>query len=602
MLIKTLNQFRQFAQDFNWECFCLDTETTSLDWFELDIESIQLYDGQKACFIDLVNNSERDKILKDFYYEIKRVKTIIGHYLTFDFEVLAKFIGLDKINEVMCRVNIIDTQVASHLIDERESSKLKGDGSCCERFLNRKAVEYDEVKDLPRDSQEFIDYGIADVVNTWDLWQVQEPIIKEQGLVQVFRIDCNFIPVKIEMELTGVLIDQDLLKRMEYDLDTMKCDLEEQILNVLGKNPLNQSYFFETPIEELGLNSPKKMIQLIKEKIGIELTNTSNEILVKYQDKHPFFKLLRKYRAAQTLLSRYATPYWGLIQPDGRIHTKFHTLVSGREQATKPNLENQAKENDLIPEINIRELFIASPGRKYLRIDYSGQELRLAAHNCNDQNMIKAFENDWDVHLYVANQILNLEIWNDYLCEKHPKYKEVKEYFDTERTKFKSVNFGIIYGKHHTTFAKEWNVPFWEAYNTLDGFFQMFPDIKKGIDNCKEFMDKHGYAVTGLGRRRRFTPPLKQFDYRAGFNHTCQGFGADIGKKAARDIWSWKLINAPYVKLVLWVHDEMIFEIDEDKVEAVKESICNMMCNTVKLRCPLKVDAKIRNSYGDKGD
>jgi len=598
-MIRTLEQYQIFAESFNWNIFSFDTETDDLDYFKLNIEGISLYDGKHACYIDLWENPEKEDILSELWLQFSSAGILIGHNLVFDLEVLIKVWGKWNIYYIMNRVKLIDTYLAAYLIDERETCALKGTGGCCERFLNREALTYQDAKKYARNSPQFAKYATDDAVNTWDLWKAENPLLKEQGLEKVFDIECKFIPAHIELELSGILLDQELLKRLETDLDLMKCELEEQIVNCLGDSPLKQKYMFGTPVEALKLNSPKALPKLVKNCFGIELKSANKEAIKEHIGEHPFFELYLKYKAVAKLLSTYITPYLGLIKPDKRIHCEYHIIRSGRIIASHPNLDNQAKENELVPEVNIRKLFIVPKGKKFLKLDVSGQELRIAANNANEETMIRAFNQDFDVHMFVTNRRMNLGIPEDNLCENHPEYKEIKERYLAERTKFKSVNFGTIYGKTAGTFAREWKVPFWEAKKYLDGFFQLFPKIKDSINRNKAFLNKHLYSVTYLGRRRRYNKPLKKKDYRSSYNHTCQGGGADMMKKAVGEVWRYLQTLDFEARIVLWVHDEIIIEAPEDKIESLIQPVTNIINNTLKLKVKFKTNYKICTSYGD---
>lgn len=599
MIIKTLEQYRQFALAFNFNIFAFDTETDSLSYFDLDIEGISMYDGKHACYIDFIDNPDRESILDELWMQFSSAEGLIGHNLVFDLKVLVKIYGQQSVYNLLNRVQLIDTYLGAYLIDERESHKLKGPGSCCERYLQREAQTYQEAKNFDHSSPEFAKYATDDAVNTWDVWKAEVPILKEQNLTKVFDIECKFIPVILEMELTGVLVDQSLLRRLESDLDIMKLEIEDEIIKCLGLNPTKQGYMFGTPVEALKLNSPKQMPKFIKERFGIDLKNADKNAIKPYIGTHPFFELFLKYKAVVKLLSTYLTPYWDLIRPDSRIHPEFVIIRSGRIAAHKPSLLNQAKENELVPEVNIRKLFVAPKGKKFLKIDYSQQELRIVAHNANDETMIRAFENDWDVHLFAANMLTNLNIPDEYLCENHPKFKEIKGQYDKERTKFKTMNFGLIYGKTPAGFMYDWDCTFQEAFNTVNRFFRFFPSIKYAIHKWGEFVKENLYTVTWMGRRRRFNEPLTKHDIRAGFNQTVQGCGADMMKKAAGEIWRYLQTLDYEARIVLIIHDEVIIEAPEDKIESLIEPVSKIMTSTMKLRVPIKVDAKIVTSYGD---
>jgi DNA polymerase-1 len=389
------------------------------------------------------------------------------------------------------------------------------------------------------------------------------------------------------------------LKELETNLDTMKLELIGELEKIAGPGlKLQQGLFGNSDIERK-LNSPKEMVSFITHHLGIPVVNTSAETIAEHLDKHPFFPLFAKYKVVHTLLSNFVSPYWDWIKPDGRVHPHFRIQRSGRIAAIEPHLSNQAKENEKLPDVNIRSLLTAGEGNSLLRIDYSGQEMRIDAHLTGDESMIRAFRDDIDVHLFVANRVNKLGIPEEYLVETHPKYKEIREKYAAERTKFKAINFGLIYGKTVAGFAREWKVEYMEAAKVVGDFFQEFPKIREAMDYWKKFQARTGYTVNCVGRRRRYNRPMDDGSYRSGFNHLHQSLGADMMKKAAGECWRYIHQKNLPIDIVLTIHDELMFEGPETLLRREEPNFCQIMTSTMKLNVPIKVESKIVKTYGD---
>jgi len=367
VIIKTLKQLQTFSSGFNWKEFAMDFETTGLDYFELDVLGFSLYDGKNSAYIDLWENCEMIRIFAEFLPKLKVTKTIIGQNFVFDLKVFAKVWGQSNTNLILKHTKIVDTMLASYLIDERTPYNLK---YLVETHLKRKHITFPEVQHFGYNSIEFTSAMETHAKNTWDLWQVFKPILKEQQLEQVFEIECNFIPVQVEMELTGVDLDTELLKQQETFLDLLKCQLEEEMTESLGYDNIHQERFWEKPenINPVDYGSSAQVAKMIEKRLKIKLTvetdkggrkSVKDEVVKSLLEKHPFFPLYQKYKAVTKLLNTYCSKYWDLIKPDGRIHPEYHIRRSGRAYISKPNLGNQAKENDQVPEVNVRNLFIS---------------------------------------------------------------------------------------------------------------------------------------------------------------------------------------------------------------------------------------------------
>lgn len=267
---------------------------------------------------------------------------------------------------------------------------------------------------------------------------------------------------------------------------------------------------------------------------------------------------------------------------------------------SSPNLQNQPKETDEVAGVDARSIWKPFPGKKFLRADYSQFQLRIAAHNANDANMLKAFSEGYDVHMLVANKGKNLGISAADLKETSPKFKEIKKTYEAVRTQFKAANFGLLFERSANNLAKDWKSTKEEAQAVIDSVFAMFPFLKAHKNKWHEFIRNKGYSMTMFGRRRRFHRPVTESDLRAGWVSSIQGSEADIIKIAMRQVWEYLHRHKLASRLIWQIHDEIIIEGEEEELKDIKSDIEHIMCYAVPLRCPVSVDSNIVSSYSEK--
>jgi len=239
--------------------------------------------------------------------------------------------------------------------------------------------------------------------------------------------------------------------------------------------------------------------------------------------------------------------------------------------------------NKLVPEINIRKLFIPRPGNGFIKCDYDQQELRILAHITQDRNLIAAFRQGKDVHLDTANKVFNLDIPEQALIKTSDLYKQYRKKFERERIDIKPTNFGIAYGKH-TEYNQQW--------------FRTYPQVAESIKKVKKFVQEKGYSVTWAGRRRYYKT-FRATDLRSGFNMVIQGTGADMAKKAAGELWRHLQDVCPEARFLLLPYDEFLLETPKECLQDLLKSVKEYMENTMKLNVPLVAEPKIVKSYGD---
>jgi len=397
------------------------------------------------------------------------------------------------------------------------------------------------------------------------------------------------------MEKNGIKVNLERFQRLSKNLEVRLQDLEERIYDFAGN--------------KFNINSPQQLSEILFEKLKIETKgikktpggaiSTSILGLEKIKQKHKIIKLILEYREFFKLKSGFVDALPKMIGKDGRIHPKFNQLgtVTGRFSCSEPNLQNIPTKGELGKEI--RMAFVAEKGFKLLSFDYSQMELRIAASISRDKKMIKFFQEGKDIHRMTASQIFNVS--EDKVTEEM-------------RGLAKTLNFGVLYGMSAYGFSEAAKVPYGEAESFIEEYMHDFQGIAQYVEDSIEKAKKLGYVETLWGRKR-FLPEINSLDKnlknaaeRMAINHPCQGTAADIIKMAMVEInakcnpapeqvrYGARMQNA---KLLLQIHDELLFEVKEEKIDEVVLKIKEIMENVVKLEAPLRVEVKMGDNWGE---
>lgn len=600
-----------YTNTFDFTIVSFDTETSSLDYITLDLEGFSFCNGEKAFYVDLINNSERHKIITHLNTLFKKVKILVGHNLVFDLKVLRKC----GINLASNAINLFDTMVADHLLDEnKQSHSLK---YLAQHILNQDVTAWKDIKD--RQSKEFHNYALNDVIWTWKLMLLQRPQLKAEELINLFtKIEMPFQWVLVDLETNGFKVDLEEVKKTTKQLNEEINKLKLEMLSLAGASYEIQTGLDgkEEIISDLNLNSSQQLSELLFEKLQlpiVEITpsgkpSVGRKTIEKLKDKHPFVLLLSKYKIAMKLLTSFFLPLPELVDEDGRVRPNFRDIgtVTGRLSCNNPNLQQLPKVNKEFP-IDTRKCFIAPKGKKLLACDYSGQELRVLAELSQEPVMIDIFNKGKDMHLSTANDFFNLNIPDECLYETNSKYEEYKERFKNERFKAKTINFGMAYGKGAYGFSKDFGITEEEAQEILDKYFATLPKVREAMDKCHNQVKSQGYVTSMTGRRRRFTPIKSPYgEYypnsalRQAFNFLIQGYSADMMRMAmikvkeiAKQNPKWKL------KTVATVHDEAVYEVAEDFIVEASKAIREAFESITQFRIPIIAEIAVGNNYGE---
>ncbi len=413
-------------------------------------------------------------------------------------------------------------------------------------------------------------------------------------------IDLDLAVQKVleKMSQNGVLIDQSFLEKLGKDLKEKLVDLEKNIFHYVG--------------HEFNLNSPKQLSEVLFDELNLPVVrktktgrSTDEETLTELSAAHPAIPLLLQYRQLFKLVSTYIDALPKTIGEDGRIHSTFNVegAATGRLSSTNPNLQNIPIRGEMGAEL--RKAFIAPEGKVLLGADYSQIELRIMAHLSGDENLIKTFQQDLDIHAATAAKIFNIPI---------------EEVTKQQRSVGKTMNFATLYGQGPRALSKQLQIDFNTAKQYIAEYFEQFPKVKEWMAQTLEFGFKHGYVETIWGRRR-YMPELQSANQmlrsageRAAINHPVQGTSADMIKKAMVEIEKWlessdknqgensrllTLATSHSCRLILQIHDELLFECDPKQVEEAARMICAKMENALKLDVPVKVDVKSGLNWGE---
>ena len=430
-----------------------------------------------------------------------------------------------------------------------------------------------------------MEYAVEDADVTFQLKNVFEPRIKGEGLEHLSRdIEMPLISVLADMERIGVKLDEEDLKAITINLREDIISLEKEIYTLAGT--------------EFNISSPKQLGDILfirlklDDKARVTKTRqfiTNEEILQRLTSKHPIVDKVLEYRGLKKLLSTYVETLPLLIdKKTGRIHTSYNQAVAatGRLSSNNPNLQNIPVKDERGREI--RKAFVPEKGHIFLSADYSQIELRLMAHLSKDKSMIADFLSGNDIHAATASKIFGVEIEN--------VTREM-------RSRAKTANFGIIYGISSFGLSERLTIGRKEAKELIDGYFNSYPKVKIYMDESIMKARDLGYVTTMLGRKR-YLPDIHSRNQvvrgnaeRNAINAPIQGSAADIIKIAMINIHN-RLSSEKFAsKMILQVHDELIFEVEISELDRLKEMVIYEMSNAVTLDVPLKVDWGTGNNW-----
>lgn len=581
-LIKDEEALKELAKDLaKAESLCFDTETTDTDANIAELVGIALCTEKgKACYIAVDETGAHGvnvEAIKAALGEIFASNTLkIAHNYKYDYSMLKRY-GFEINGPVF------DTMIAGYLIDSNQ--KLSMD-ELSKAYLNYQPISISSLigsgrnqksmRDVP--VEQVVPYACEDADITFQLFTILKDKLSNDQLDAIADgLEFPLIPVLAEMELAGISLDTEMLAHLSKELTE----------DILAK----ESLIHELAGEAFNINSPAQLSTILFEKMKLPAGkktksgnySTDEQVMSDLAVTYEFPAHVLDYRSLAKLKSTYVDALPKLINPlTGRVHTSFnqHVTATGRLSSSGPNLQNIPIRTERGREI--RKAFIAKEGCMLVAADYSQIELRVIASISGDEAMIQAFQNDEDIHARTAREIFGLESMDEVDREMRRKAKE--------------VNFGIPYGVSAFGLAQRLGISRTEAKAIIDAYFSRFPGIKTYINDMVQFAGEHGFVKTLSGRRRYIpdirssNPSVRGFAERTAINMPIQGTAADLIKLAMIKLHHELIHQKLQTRMVLQVHDELLFEVPESEKEMVIPIIKNTMEQAMELNVPLKVE------------
>ncbi|MNG84017.1 DNA polymerase I [compost metagenome] len=578
------------------EVFAFDTETDGLDTLTANLIglSFAIAPGEAAYlpvahdYLDAPTQLDRAHVLATLKPLLEDEKALkVGQNLKFDMSLLARY-------DITLRGIAFDTMLESYVLDS-VGGRHDMD-SLSDRYLGHKTVTFEEIAGKGKKQLTFnqialeqaAPYAAEDADVTLQLHLAMWPQLKESAeLLTVFnQIEMPLLPVLSHIERTGVLIDQSILATHSIELTKRLAELEIQA-HELAEEPFNLA---STKQLQAILYEKQKLPILKKTPGGAPSTN--EEVLAELALDYPLPKVILEYRGLAKLKTTYTDKLPLMINPvSGRVHTSYHQAVTatGRLSSSDPNLQNIPVRND--EGRRIRQAFIAPEGYRIVAADYSQIELRIMAHLSQDEGLLKAFAAGEDIHRATAAEVFGL-----------PLDKVTNE----QRRSAKAINFGLIYGMSAFGLARQLGIPRGEAQRYMDLYFERYPGVLEYMERTRQQAASQGYVST-LDGRRLYLPDVSSSNgmrrkaaERAAINAPMQGTAADIIKRAMIEVDAWlQAQEKPLVRMIMQVHDELVFEVHESVLEESNQRIRELMENSMALAVPLKVDVGVGANWDE---
>ena len=575
--------------------FAFDTETTSLNYMQAEIVGLSFaIEPGEAAYVPLAHLNpglegqlDRDQILDQMkpLLESSAVKKV-GQHLKYDANVLAN-------HGITLRGIAHDTMLQSYIIDAVGSRHDMG--SLALKYLGQRVISFEEVagKGVKQVSFDHVDikqaaaYAAEDADVTLRLHETLLPKLEaEPSLNEVYqRLELPLVPVLSKIERNGAFVGVDKLRAQSHEIAIRLAELESQACDLAG--------------QPCSMASPKQLGEILFEKLELPVIkktpkgapSTAEDVLAELANDYELPAVLIEHRGLAKLKSTYTDKLPEMVDSrTGRVHTSYHQAVTatGRLSSSDPNLQNipiRTQEGR-----RIRQAFIAPEGRKIVAADYSQIELRIMAHLSSDAGLLHAFANELDVHSATAAEVFDVSL---------------EGVTTDQRRKAKAINFGLIYGMSAFGLAKQIGVARGEAQEYIDRYFARYPGVADYMDATRAIAHEQGYVETLLGRRL-YLPEInarnKQRQLaaeRTAINAPMQGTAADIIKLAMIDVDAWLTDTGLDAKMIMQVHDELVFEVADDACETLCDNVTQRMANVIELQVPLLTDVGVGDNWDE---
>ena len=575
--------------------FAIDTETTSIDYMRAELVGISLcLQAGEACYIPLAHRYEAAPLQLDKAAVLAALKPVledpaigkIGQNIKYDAHILIS-------EGIRMRGLADDTMLESYVLNSTASRHNMD--ALAKFYLGRDTIHYEDIAGKGAKQKTFdlieieaaSDYAAEDADITMQLHEVLGAQLREdEKLNSVYRdIEMPLVDVLLDVERNGVLIDCDMLRSQGKEIDQKLGKIELEIYQLAG--------------EVFNLSSPKQIQAILFEKLELPVLrktpkgqpSTAEDVLEELGRDYEIPALLIEHRSLNKLMSTYIDKLPQEIDPNtGRVHTSYQQAVAstGRLSSTSPNLQNipiRTAEGR-----RIREAFVAPPNHQILALDYSQIELRIMAHLSADESLLNAFARGLDVHRATAAEVFGAEL---------------ELVSPEQRRAAKAINFGLIYGMSAFGLGKQLNIGRNEAQQYVDTYFERYPGVKRYMEETKQRARDQGYVETVFGRRL-YLPDInarnanvRQYAERTAINAPMQGSAADIIKRAMIRVQGWLLEQRPECKMIMQVHDELVFEVAQSQVDQCRDAIAGLMTSAASLDVGLEVDAGIGLNWNE---
>ena len=554
------------------------------------------YDGHSVVYADIDNENYYDATLYGFALS----KENKNEYITLEdarkdpaflqylatkndkavYDAKNFYHACHKNNLIAADVNF-DIMLAAFLVDQTISDYEK----LAEKYHFDQSIHKEDIygkKGKPKliDFAQQSKYAMLQAENLYSIVALLDETLQEMEMKDLFdTIEMPLTRVLYAMEKEGVYCDKAVLQKIADETEAKINALSLQIYEIAGM--------------EFNINSPKQLASVLYDELGLKAgkkRSTAADVLEKLVHVHPIIPLLLEHRKYQKIYSTYAIGLAKHILADGKIHTLFNQIQTqtGRLSSSEPNLQNISVRNE--EGKGIRKAFVASEGHVLLSADYSQIELRMLAHMADEEQMIDAFNHDIDIHTKTAMQIFDVS------------HDEVDA---NMRRSAKTVNFGIVYGQSDFGLSEQLGISRKEAHTFIEKYFASYPKIKTFMDATIAYCEEHGYVKTLYNRRRYIKEiadknyMMREFGKRAAMNAPIQGSAADLIKMAMIHIYQKMQEEKVKSRMILQIHDELIFDVCEDEIDKMTQIVEEGMQNVMKLKVPLIAQANIGKSWYD---
>ena len=571
----------------------MDTETTSIDYMQAELVGFSFAVGPgRAAYLPVAHDYPGAPEQLSLQHALQALAPVlanpdiakVGQNLKYDMSVLARYGVAVKgtLHDTMLQSYVLNSVATRHNMDA-----LAG------FYLDRKTIHFEDVAGKGAKQLTFnqvpletaADYAAEDADVTLQLHHCLYPQLQaEPSLLSVYdNIDMPLVPILSEVERQGTLVDGRMLKQHGAELADRLNELTQEVWSLAGEN--------------FNLDSPKQLQTILYEKMGLPVLkktpggqpSTAEPVLADLAQDYELPQMILTYRSLAKLKSTYADKLPLDIHAEtGRIHTSYHQAVAatGRLSSSDPNLQNIPIRN--AEGRRIRQAFVAPAGNVILAADYSQIELRIMAHLSADQGLSQAFAENQDIHRATAAEVFSLT---------------PQEVADDQRRSAKAINFGLIYGMSAFGLAKQLNISRGLAADYIERYFQRYPGVLRYMDETRALAAEQGFVETVFGRRLYLPEinakavPRRQAAERTAINAPMQGTAADIIKLAMISVQQWLPASGLDARMIMQVHDELVFEVAESDVDALNAGVIERMAGAAALNVPLVVDTGVGENW-----